>query len=603
MKPSSLYHRVLFCTAAVGAAMAAGCMSPRGGAPETTGPELRSPVPDDVVDVAAGAPQLARVTTNLRRGLHTDPMTEIVLDPSGQAALTLDDRGGLRLWPDVSAASASPPIVLPEQDASWFTIARADGEAFVVATIDTVGGARVARIELTDHGARRRELFTLPASDPQFEIHALDGGRRFLALGKDHRIRLFDDTGVVVSEIDEAGFVPWQLRVVQTPSRPVAAAVVLTQPVRAQALTLENDALHLVGEPWMVALDQSPNRNEMALSPDGTTIAALRRHGKRGRGFALQLIELATGNRRVIVGELDDRARPRLHYADDERVLLESGTGNGFWIELAQAVPRDAQTFPPAVMTKVPLPGAAGDLRMQVCESAGVRAVASGDSLLIDPLDDQGHLRITRLPLHAGPAALDGQGQVVAWAEGNRVFIDTVGDATAKPAGFDASAAVQALAFDQQDRLVVVTAANTSVWGRDGSSVPSEPPVRPPPFDAKTASVAAQAAGRSLALRGRTPRVSAPSPDGSLIAVALTTDQLARSDRPSTAATLGVFAGADGEQLWSSPLSRIDVLAWSRDGHRIAVHDGTALVVHDARSGEIVFRRDAAGVQVDASAD
>lgn len=565
---------------------------------EATGASTVAATPTAIDAPAAVTP------TELGRGLHTHAMTEVVLDAHGQAALTLDELGGLRLWPDVRAAEVEPPVILPEQESSWLSVARTGDDGFVVATIDTTGTARVSRVTIGKAGAQRLALFELPATDPQFEIHVLDGGRRILALGKDHRVRLYDDRGRVLSQIDQRGFIPWQLRVVDTPGRPLAVAAVLTQPVRAQALTIEDDALRVVGQPWMVALDQSPNRNDMALSPDGTTIAALRRHGPRGRGFALQLIELATGNRRVIVGELDHKARPRLHYAEDERVLLESGTGQGFWIELAQAVPRDATEFPPAVMQAIALPGAAGALRMQVTEVAGVRAIATGDVLTIDPLDTASHRRLGRAPLEALTVALDGTGDTLAWSAGTEVFVDdTTGPNTALVA-FDVGAPVDALGFDEEAHLLVSTAAGTSVRQPSGELVTSSgTPPSLTRFDARAAEKAARAASMGLPLRGRDPLVAVPAPTGSRLALALRANTLVLSDRRATVAALDVFDGEQGRRLWSAPLGNTAAVAWSGNGSRIAMHDGNALVVLDASTGDRVWSRSDAGMIVETVGD
>lgn len=591
----------LLCLPSLGLALGA-CASAPSSQAATTGPDGHDEAPA-AAPVATEAPAVVAPTA-LARGLHAHAMTEVVLDAHARAALTLDELGGLRLWPDVRAAEIEPPVVLPEQESSWLSLAQAGDDAFVVATIDTTGTARVSRVTIGERGAERLALFELPATDPQFEIHVLDGGRRILALGKDHRVRLFDNGGRVLSQIDQRGFIPWQLRVVDTPGQPLAVAAVLTQPVRAQSLALEDDSLRIVGEPWMVALDQSPNRNDMALSPDGTTIAALRRHGPRGRGFALQLIELATGNRRVIVGELDHKARPRLHYVDNGRVLLETGSGKGFWIDLAQAVPRDATEFPPAVVQAVALPGAAGDLRMQVTEVAGVRAIANGDILTIDPLDTTDHRRLGRTPLFASTVALDGNGGKVAWSSGTKVFVGDTASPDATPVVFDVGASVDALGFDEQARLLVSTAAGTSVRQPSGEVVtPSGTPPILARFDARAAEKAARVASEGLPLRGRDPMVAAAAPTGSLLALGVRTSNMVLSHRPTTFAALDVFDGEQGRRLWSAPLGNTSALAWSGDGMRIAMHDGAALVVLDGRTGDAVFTRADAGMVVETVSD
>lgn len=541
------------------------------------------------------APTIA-APTRLSRRLHAHPMTEVVLDAHGRGALTLDDHGGLRLWPDVQAEEVAVPVALPEQEPSWMSIGRIDDTRFVVATLDTTGTARVSRITIDRRGASRVALFELPAVDPQFEIHVLDGGARILALGKDHRVRLFDADGRVLSQIDERGFIPWQLRVVETPDQPVALAAVLTQPVRAQALALDGDTLRVVGEGRMVALDQSPNRNDLALSPDGTTIAALRRTSAKKREFALQLITLATGERRVIMGNVDEKARPRLHYVDDDRVLLESGSGKGFWIDLAQAVPRDAASFPPAVMRAVALPGGAGDLRMQVTLAAGVRAVATDTTLTVDPVASAEHRALRRTPFDATAIALDATGTKVAWSRGTSVWIeDLADDDDATPEPFDAAAPVRALGFGEDGQLRVVTPAGASIVDATGTVVGTA--------DAAPVTAPARPDTTGLSLRGREAMAAVPAPTGSLLAVALSQGPTLLSDRRPVLAALGVFDTATHERLWAAPLGNVSVLAWSGDGQRIASLDGEGLRIADAHTGAPVHTRSDVGLVVEAGKD
>jgi hypothetical protein len=553
------------------------------GAPPSSSPvEPAAPSVTPTADAPTMTAPTMAAPTRLSRRMHAHAMTEVVLDAHGRGALTLDERGGLRLWPDVQAEGVALPIALPEQEPSWMSIGRSDDTNFVVATLDTTGTARVSRITIDGRGASRVALFELPAVDPQFEIHVLDGGARILALGKDHRVRLFDTDGRVLSQIDERGFIPWQLRVVETPGKPVALAAVLTQPVRAQALVLDGDTLRVVGEGRMVALDQSPNRNDLSLSPDGTTIAALRRTSARKREFALQLITLATGERRVIMGNVDEKARPRLHYVDDDRVLLESGSGKGFWIDLEQALPRDAPSFPPAVMRAVALPGGEGDLRMQVTLAAGVRVIAAGSLLTVDPVATADHRALRRMPFEATAITLDATGTKVAWSNDKSVWIeDLTDDEDTAPDPFEAATPVRSLAFDDDGHLRVVTA------GAVVSTV--EAPRAAPRVAVDT---------RGLRLRGRELRAAVSAPAGSLLAVALAHDTLARSDRQPILGTLEMFDAATQARLWTAPLGNAGLLAWSGDGQRIASLDGEALRITDARTGAPVHTRSDVGLVV-----
>jgi len=367
----------------------------------------------------------------LVRSLHETTMSEVVLDARGEAALTLDTDGGVRLWPALRSDAAGAPWALPVQEPNWLSLARDGGEGFVVGFVDTAGGARVAHVVVEGGQARMVSRFEIPTTDPLLELHVLDGGERILALGLDHRVRLYDRTGALVGGIDRAGFVPWQLRVSERPGKPPALAVVLVGPPRVQTVVMNGDSLELVGEPRGVALDQGPNRNDLSLSPDGTTVVALRRPRAKGSRFTIQLIDLATNERRMMAIDVDGRVRPRLHLVDDQRALLESGTGQGFWVDLSAAKPWTSGTdkaaidaLVPVPLQAVPLPASSQAERMHATVAAGVRAVPTPHALVVDALDEAGHLELGAAPVRPIATALDTTGTRAAWSLGRTILLD-----------------------------------------------------------------------------------------------------------------------------------------------------------------------------------
>ncbi|KIG19182.1 hypothetical protein DB30_04647 [Enhygromyxa salina] len=270
---------------------------------------------------------------------------EVELDPRGQAALTIDAHGSVCLWPAVRSTDPelARPYVLPMQEPLWMSLAQAQDGSFVVALIDTTNAGQVVAVAPGKDGreAKLTPLFAIPPDDPLLELHALDGGERVLALGVDHRVRLYDaKSGALLSVIDERSFGPWQLRVAHgAPGQPPQLAAILAQPVRVQALELRDDQLSIASEARGVALDRGPNRNDLLLSPDGQVMAALRRPRSRGREFAIELIDLRSGERRLVAGKTDSVIRTRMHFAEAGRILLETGStsGKGLWVELAKA--------------------------------------------------------------------------------------------------------------------------------------------------------------------------------------------------------------------------------------------------------------------------
>ncbi len=540
-----------------------------------------------------------RESVALSFAMHETIMTEVVLDPRGEYALTLDADGGLRLWPSVRGTAVAVPVVLPEREPVWSTLARAEDGTFVVATIDTQGGARVARIALGEGSARRTELFEIPAVDPQFELHVLDGAERIVALGKDHRVRVLDTAGNVRAEIDRVGFIPWQLRVAPTKDGVTPMIAVLTQPVRAQSIRLEGDELTVVGDAHMVALDQSPNRNDLALSNDGTKVAALRRPSSRGRAFALQLIDMASGERKVILGELDANVRPRLHLVDDARALLETGTGKGFWLELSAAVPKAQAEIPLTPVSAVPLPGATEDLRMQVTVVAGIRAVPTPGALVIDPLESPEHTRLSAKSVGATAIALDARGERVVWSSGDRIVIERIGG---EARSFDVSG-VQRLAMHGDELAIAGKRELRTAELRElalgdlraGATASQWPELASTSGRARRRLAESQTAGLALA-GGRLLR-SDTDPSGRFIAVveragSSTVDFAGISGHELR---LGVYDAKSHARLWTRPMHAVEALAWSGTGDRLAIA-GAGVRVIDVATGDTLLVRTDTGV-------
>lgn len=643
----------------------------------------------------------------LHRSLHATTMSEVVLDARGEAALTLDTDGGVRLWPALRSDAAGAPWALPVQEPSGLSLARDGGEGFVVGFVDTAGGARVAHVVVEGSEARMVSLFEIPTTDPLLELHVLDGGARILALGLDHRVRLYDRTGAQVGGIDRAGFVPWQLRVSERPGEPPGLAVVLVGPPRVQRMVLSGDSLELVGEPRGVALDQGPNRNDLALSPDGTTVAALRRPRAKGTRFTIQLIDLATNGRRMLAGDVDGRIRPRLHFIDDQRALLESGTGQGFWVDLSQAAPWTSGTDKAAIDALVPVPLQAVALpassqaeRMHATVVGGVRAVPTPHALVVDALDEAGHLELGAAPLLPIATALDATGTRAAWSLGRTILLDETDgggllrelpalESPAVELAFVGDGALLALSADGRASLLgsadgqtIASARVPLGWGlaassfrREGAGAGSLAVLTQRPQDplqvldvsgtgfgeGRQVSRSERVAWSELGVRARdiggvlaTLRfdevpageidalsldrdgrawvaTEGPHPvlyrvqDGEATATPLRQGKVRRLVPDPTGQRLAVvhviqsatgfevvptpdrFAvtvldAATGERVWTRPATDFRDLDWSGDGTRLAVADDEGGAVLDTTTGDIVYARQHAGLQVRAIA-
>jgi hypothetical protein len=422
---------------------------------------------------------------------------EVELDPRGEAALTLDRFGGLHLWPNVRVSDVAEvaPYALPLQEPLWMSLARDGAGGFVVAVLDTTNAGHVVAVrpgESPNAEGRMTPLFSISPNDPLLEIHVLDGGERLLALGLDHTVRLYDRAGALVSVIDERSFAPWQLRVVHTePGAAPKLAAMLAAPLRVQALELQGDVLRRVGEPRSVVLDRGPNRNDLTLSPDGKTVAALRRPKARGREFSIELIDLETDARRLIAGKSDTTIRARMHFVEAERILLETGSGRGLWVELGNAEtltdPTDAD--PRSSVAKrlhatkhdsIALPGSSErkpqgfdprwdpdwdrGMRFHASVVAGVRvtldrrdADSEGeDRLIVDPLAEDRHLVFGFAKSSFEQVALNHDGKRLAWVQGERVLLRNLELADGDTDFEHGRSTILALAFVDDSRLLLV---------------------------------------------------------------------------------------------------------------------------------------------------
>lgn len=428
--------------------------------PQTTASvEQQLAVEPEVERMPTPAPERSSTRAELDRGVaHEAGVTEVVLDPRAEAALTLDADGGVRLWPRLhdaspSSAAASEPYRIPVHEPLWLTIAKR-GQGFTLGFIATNNAGAVYRVELPHAGPPTiTESFALSPEDPLLELHVLDGGERILALGVDHRVRLYAADGTLISELDERGFGPWQLRVSGGVGEPPKLAAVLAQPLRVQAIALVDDRLELVGQPRGVELDRGPNRNDLALSPDGKTVAALRRPHKHDPQWSVELIDLETDERKLIAGRVDTKVRPRMHFFADDRLLLESGSGQAWRVDLglAQKPRRAVDLHPDSDFAKrlarrlehevVALPASAEHslatpdddqgLRMHASVVNGVRAginARAGLQLVVGAVDQPTQLGFAHRKPSLVDAALDASGSTVVWASKTALHVERVGD-------------------------------------------------------------------------------------------------------------------------------------------------------------------------------
>lgn len=411
----------------------------------------------------------ARIELALTKSMHAVDVTEVVLEPRGKSALTIDDEGGVRLWPDLHAADLSEPWALPIREPVWMSLAETKG-GFVAAFIDTAGAAKVGRIAMSDEGARWIPTFEIPPMRPMFELHVIDGGQRVLGLGVDHRITLWDTDGNEVAEIDQPGFVPWQLRISQPKDEAPKILAVLAGPVSVQPITLKDDKLAITGEPRAVALDRGPNRNDLAMSPDGKVVTALRRPKARGKRFELEIIDIASGERKIMAAESDERLRPRVHPIDSTKVMMESGSGQAFYVdfEVAQTWPPvdaepDREAIPESPLSFFSLAASSKETRVHSAIADGIRVVPVDRGLTVAKFDQADGRKLAPDAFAPSALALDATGDRVAWGTRDAIVIDGYASGADLKKLPPAEDQTELLAFAGEQIVVVDTKGRTSL--------------------------------------------------------------------------------------------------------------------------------------------
>jgi hypothetical protein len=505
--------------------MLLGCTGQPSG--ETSGAASGEPPPGDPASPdAVGDGQVAEPPAiTLERGLgHEATITEVWLDPRASAALTLDAMGGVRLWPALPPAQtkleALTPIRVPIREPLWLSFARAGETSFVVAAIDTAQAARVLEIQLDEAGtASFRERFRTTPRDPLLELHVLDGGERLLALGVDHRIRLYDGRGKLLSELTEYGLVPWQLRVSSSlpggPPDSLQLAMVLAGPTRLQRFAIHDDRLAKHGEPRAFTLDRGPNGNDLALLPSGRVAAVLRRPKAKGPQWSLELHDLDTGEVRVMWGEVQATTRPRLLIVDDQQALLEDGI-SGYWLDLSKAVvmpapfelPKELESLPPethVVITPVPLPGTTERTRRHTSVVAGIRVAPVERMLLLDPLstnppaEGERHHKLGHRAVSISGLDFESTGELLAIQTGKEILVESTSTGTPQPGGCAAENVFRFKFIDPEHILLIGRKQATICAWRTGQMVATldlpAPPELPDLVDIEDAAIHATGPG------------------------------------------------------------------------------------------------------------
>jgi hypothetical protein len=241
---------------------------------------------------------------------HTGQILELALSPDGAAALTVDELGGLRLWPSLDGKQEPRIVSLPAP--KQLAVARMQN-GFVVVSLDEVGGLYIAKLDATG----RTISHVTVAPDPAFVGMAMTE-LGLLAWRADQSLVLIDGDGAIRHHITTE------------PAERIISIAASGKRVLAQ---LDADGTRVLR--WLsldrftwgatLKLDDPDRADELALSPSGTRIATVHTDPKT-KAQQLQIVDLAKASV-IATGPLEAQGGFELGFVDDENLALGSQLG------------------------------------------------------------------------------------------------------------------------------------------------------------------------------------------------------------------------------------------------------------------------------------
>jgi hypothetical protein len=300
------------------------CSSSPAQRPPTT-PPANPPQPEAPQAKLPGAPiPTPHKLRDAPEAPHGGFITQIATSPDGIAAVSVDELGGIRLWPTLDGSQEPRVIDLPNPD--QLTLTRTP-EGYTVVSLDEVGGLYIAKL---DKLARTLSHVTL-APDPAFAGMVMTE-LGLLAWRVDQTIVLLDLSGAT------------KARITPQPKERVVAIAAANK--RAIAITEIEDGSRSVR--WLdidpklawggeIYLGGDPGQ-EIALSPKHTLYAIAR---KEERSTLVQVVDIA--KKRVVASTSVMMQGVDLAFLDD--TTLGIGTFEGIaWIDTTLPMPVMVQT-------------------------------------------------------------------------------------------------------------------------------------------------------------------------------------------------------------------------------------------------------------------
>ncbi|HUS32170.1 MAG TPA: hypothetical protein VMZ53_26905 [Kofleriaceae bacterium] len=300
------------------------CLTPSCSAPPTPHP-AKTPAkplpPQPPAEQLPGAPvATAHKLRDAPEAPHGGFILQIVTSLDGAAAVSVDELGGVRLWPTLDGTREPRVIELPQ--AKQLALARGPNDGFQIIALDEVGGLYFAKL---DNQARTLSHATLPPEPAFAGIAMTELG--LLAWRVDQTIVLLDADGAT------------KARIATKPKERVVAIAAANK--RAIAITEIEDGSRSVR--WLdidpklawggeIYLGGDPGQ-DIALSPKHTYYAIARREE---RSTLVQVVDVA--KKKVVASTNINMQGVDLAFTDDTTLAI--GTFEGIsWVDTTLPMP------------------------------------------------------------------------------------------------------------------------------------------------------------------------------------------------------------------------------------------------------------------------
>jgi len=436
-------------------------------APSSPGEAVASPpgepAPAGLAPAASAALRSEAPPPGVITAAHDDPIATIAATDDGGVAVSMDRRGGIRLWPSLDGAHA-PVIVRSDAVADQVAIAR-DGDELVIAAAGPLG-----QLELI-----RTNALGEPVSHTWVELErtlvalaAVPG--RFVGLRDDQTIAAVDLRG---DRIEHLAARPGE-RIVAMTSRRGALVAFVHAEGRVHARWIDaGDALAWGREGAALRIDPA----RAVLAPDRKRVAALTPDHK-----AIVIVDLATGRTlaRPLTPDFVDPACQPLGFLDDRTLQVQTAEGALAWWRDGELTTVDRFHRGPAVATDryiltsgastltLDTPGATHHLGFRVLNLTSAQPHGNGwtvtDGVRALRLDDRFRARRRYPPPDGAPdyarslVLLDGRRGVV-WKSDGTYLIDLEHPA----AGELLSPLIGTVSYEPTTHLLAIT-GETGLW-------------------------------------------------------------------------------------------------------------------------------------------